>query len=76
MNRVIERKVEDTTWDYQGEFTKTYTHGFHSYPAMMIPQVARRVILEYSKEKDTLLDPFCGSGSVLVEAKLNKIVRL
>jgi len=72
MNTAIKQKIEDPTWDYQGEFTKAYTHGFHSYPAMMIPQVARRLIVEYSKEGDALLDPFCGSGSVLVEAKLNK----
>jgi hypothetical protein len=72
INRAIKQKFEDSTWDYQREFTKTYTHGFHSYPAMMIPQVARRLIAEYSKQDDTLLDPFCGSGSVLVEAKLNK----
>lgn len=72
MNMPIKQKAEDSTWDYRGEFTKAYTHGFHSYPAMMIPQVARRLILEYSSEGDTLLDPFCGSGSVLVEAKLNR----
>jgi len=72
MSIAIKQKIEDSTWDYRGEFTKAYTHGFHSYPAMMIPQVARRLILEYSKDGDTLLDPFCGSGSVLVEAKLNK----
>ena len=75
MNIAIKQKFEDSTWDYQGEFTKAYTHGFHSYPAMMIPQVAQRLILEYSKEGDTLLDPFCGFGSVLVEAKLNKIIK-
>lgn len=61
---------EDSSWDYRGEPTKTYTQGFHSYPAMMIPQVAHRLIEEYSKEGDVLLDPFCGSGSVLVEARL------
>lgn len=71
-NKVMKQKIEDSSWDYRGEFTKTYTHGFHSYPAMMIPQVARRLIIEYSNEGDTLLDPFCGSGSVLVEAKVNK----
>jgi len=65
-------RVEDSTWDYRGESTKSYTQGFHSYPAMMIPQVARRLIEEYSKGGDILLDPFCGSGSVLVEAKLTK----
>ena len=63
-------QVEDQTWDYRGEFTKSYTHGLHSYPAMMIPQIARRLIEQHSKECDTILDPFCGSGSVLVEANL------
>ncbi len=62
-------REEDPSWDYRGEPTKRYTHGLHSYPAMMmIPQVASRLIHKYSKEGDTLLDPFCGSGSVLVEA--------
>jgi len=65
-------RVEDHSWDYQGEATKRYTHGFHSYPAMMIPQVASRLITQYSEEGDTLLDPFCGSGSVLVEAEITK----
>jgi len=63
-------REEDNSWDYRGEFTKHLTHGFHSYPAMMIPQVARRLIENYSKPGDTVLDPFCGSGSVLVEAKV------
>jgi hypothetical protein len=65
-------RVEDYSWDYRGESTKSYTQGFHSYPAMMIPQVAHRLIEEYSQEGDVLLDPFCGSGSVLVEAKITK----
>lgn len=63
-------RIKDPSWDYQGEATKRHTHGFHSYPAMMIPQVASRLVTQYSKEGDTLLDPFCGSGSVLVEAKV------
>jgi len=63
-------RVEDLSWDYRGESTKSYTQGFHTYPAMMIPQVAHRLIEKYSKEGDVLLDPFCGSGSVLVEARI------
>lgn len=62
----------DPSWDYRGESTKSYTHGLHSYPAMMIPQVACRLIEKYSREGDILLDPFCGSGSVLVEARVAK----
>ena len=57
-------------WDFKGENTKEYTHGFHTYPAMMIPQVARRLIGMYGENANILLDPFCGSGTSLVEASL------
>ncbi|MCC6943892.1 MAG: hypothetical protein IT335_04895 [Thermomicrobiales bacterium] len=60
----------DDSWDYAGEFTKRLTHGIHTYPAMMIPQVAARLIDRFTNEGDVVLDPFCGSGSVLVEARV------
>ena len=63
------RKI-DYSWDYRGEKTKSYTHGIHIYPAMFIPQVARRLLETYSKNGDTICDIFCGSGSALVESKL------
>jgi len=60
----------DYSWDYRGEKTKTYTHGIHTYPAMFIPQVAKRLLEAYGKEGDTICDIFCGSGTALVESKL------
>ena len=68
-NEKYVRKI-DYSWDYRGEKTKSYTHGIHTYPAMFIPQVGRRLIETYSKEGDTICDIFCGSGSALVESKL------
>ena len=68
-NEKYVRKV-DYSWDYRGENTKSYTHGIHPYPAMFIPQVARRLLENYSKAGDTVLDIFCGSGTALVESKL------
>jgi len=63
------RKI-DYSWDYRGEKTKSHTHGIHTYPAMFIPQVGRRLLERYSKEGDTICDIFCGSGSSLVESRL------
>ncbi|MBI5194157.1 MAG: transcriptional repressor LexA [Nitrospirae bacterium] len=60
----------DYSWDYKGENTKQYTHGIHTYPAMFIPQVARRLLETYSQKGDTICDIFCGSGTALVESKL------
>ncbi len=45
-----------------------FTHGFHSYPARMHPAVARGVLGAYATPGDRVLDPFCGSGTVLVES--------
>lgn len=57
-------------WDFKSYQTKTYTHGFHTYPAMFIPQVARKLIEIFSSQGDTVCDIFCGSGTTLVESSL------
>lgn len=67
----MEKEQENfTSWDFKGEDTKEYTHNIHTYPAMMIPQIARRLIYLYGKNAKTILDCFCGSGTSLVEASL------
>lgn len=57
-------------WDFKSENTKTYTHGFHSYPAMMIPQIAKKLIKDFGENATSLFDPYCGTGTSLVEANL------
>ncbi|MBA7662884.1 hypothetical protein ES703_70917 [subsurface metagenome] len=66
---------KEKSWDFKGENTKEYTHGFHTYPAMMIPQIARKLIKMYGKNAKVLLDPFCGSGTSIVEASLTPHIR-
>lgn len=63
----------DASWDFRGENTKYATHGIFRYPAMMVAPVVRRLIDDYGPAdgKGRLLDPFCGSGSALVEAMLH-----
>lgn len=48
------------------------THCIHPYPSKLIPQIARFLIQRYAQEGDTILDPFCGSGTGLLEAALLK----
>ena len=67
-----EIKFVDNSWDYKDDDTKISNHGFHTYPAMMIPQVTRRLIETYGKKAKVLLDPFMGSGTALLEAKLHE----
>jgi len=46
------------------------THNIHPYPAKFIPQIPSCFIETYSKKNDVVLDPFCGSGSTLLEATI------
>ncbi|MFI5308780.1 MAG: DNA methyltransferase [Polyangiales bacterium] len=57
-------------WGAAGEGADDLTHGFHTYPARMPPGLARALIAAFSRPGDRVLDPFCGSGTVLVEAML------
>lgn len=68
--RAITLKYRDETWDLPEADTKEYTHCFHTYPAMMIPQIARKLLKRYGMEGRWLLDPYCGTGTSLVEASL------
>lgn len=46
-------------------------HSFHRYFGKFIPAIPEFAIKEFTKPGDTILDAFCGSGTSLVEAKLN-----
>jgi DNA modification methylase len=48
------------------------THGFHKYPAKFFPELPRWAILKYSAPEEVVLDPMAGSGTVNVEALLNR----
>ena len=60
-------------WDFKEANTKQASHGFHSYPAMLVPQIATELLSEYGKKTSLLFDPFCGTGTTLVEANLKGI---
>jgi DNA modification methylase len=67
------KKYFDDSWDFRDSDTKIFTHCFHSYPAMMIPQIAGRLLDKYGKKASLLFDPYCGLGTSLVEANLRGI---
>ena len=70
---ITEKRYIDKSWDFKEANTKTLTHCFHSYPAMMIPQVAARLIERYGESANLLFDPYCGTGTSLVEANIRNI---
>lgn len=63
----VKQAVRSRRLSYLGD-VKRYTHYVFRYPAKFHPPVVRKLIEEYSRAGDTILDPFCGSGTGLVEA--------
>lgn len=49
-----------------------YSHFIHAYPAKLLQQIPYLFLNTsiFSKEGDTILDPFCGTGTVLLEASI------
>ena len=68
-------RTTDNYWSFRTADTKQFTHCYHAYPAMMIPQVARTLIEKFSPKGGCklLFDPYMGSGTSLVEASLKGI---
>ena len=50
--------------------TDELTHGFHSYPGRMHPHLAASLLREALPSRSRVIDPFCGGGTVLLEAML------
>lgn len=64
-------ELESTTVYSFPERGNWATHALNAkYRGNFAPQIARNMILRYSKQGETVLDPFCGSGTTLIEAKL------
>lgn len=72
---VLDFVAEDARhdWTFRTALTREHVHCYHDYPARMIPQIAARLIHEFGEDAHTLFDPYCGSGTSLVEAVVHGI---
>jgi DNA modification methylase len=62
---------DSKTLDFAGHETQHSTHGIHPYVAAINPPLAAYLIDHYVPKGESVLDPFCGGGGILVEALLN-----
>lgn len=61
--------LQKKDWTFRNAYTQDGPHGIHPYPAKFIPQIPRELIADLHPGDDSaILDPFCGSGTTLVEA--------
>jgi len=67
----IEILGNDLTFIGVREFERTkHVHRLHPYLGKFIPQLVEVFLRKYFKKGDTILDPFSGSGTTLVEANV------
>lgn len=69
----------DDSWSFADKTLKDtsyITHNYYTYPAKFIPQLAQRLIKEYSKKQDIVIDPFMGSGTTVLEAILQERIAI
>ena len=60
-----------SVWDFGRGGNANYSvHAIGEYPSKIRPIVFRIIVERFTHKGDVILDPFCGSGTLAVEAKL------
>ena len=63
-------EVLKPSWDYEDAYTHHLTHNLHRYSSKFIPQIPARAISLLTEPGDLVVDPYCGSGTTLLESAL------
>jgi len=66
-------KTDSDYWSFRCNARREHGHGLLQYPAMMVPKVARTVLMQacaVHPEIERVGDPYAGSGTVLTESML------
>jgi SAM-dependent methyltransferase len=71
MDEIILNNVKELDWDCAQENTQYLTHSIHRYSGKFIPQIAKNAIELLTEPGDIVLDPYCGSGTTLLECALS-----
>lgn len=73
-HHIFNERYIDRSWSFADKTQKDtayITHSYYTYPAKFIPQLASKLIHLYSEPFETIIDPFMGSGTTMVESLVN-----
>lgn len=67
----LENALRIIDWDFPNSDSSGSINSIHPYPAKFISEIPEKLIEIIGMPKDTwILDPFCGSGTTLVESQI------
>lgn len=70
MDDALVGALHSTDWDFPHSTTEHDAHNIHPFPAKFIGEIPRKILSMFSVAAGTVvLDPFCGSGTTLLEAQ-------
>lgn len=67
------KNLGDEYWSFKAAYKRDHSHSYFRYPAMMVPQMIRKILDELCILDPTIQhihDPFVGSGTTLTESIL------
>lgn len=70
MSNLLQSQVNKIDWECVDSDTQYLTHSIHRYSGKFIPQIAKQAIQLLTNDGDLILDPYCGSGTTLLESAL------
>ena len=62
-------RLGELDWDYAGDISQSSFSALHFHPGRFISQIPAALIGRLSRQGGTILDPYCGSGTTLLEAQ-------
>ena len=66
----LSERLASVDWDFPDRVAHSGIEGIHPYPAKFIAELPRALLSRLSVPSETaVLDPFCGSGTTLVECQ-------
>jgi DNA modification methylase len=66
-------KYSDNFWNFKGKSKAKNNNVFFNYPAMMVPAMQAKlidIILNFQTNVKSVLDPFVGSGTTMIESMM------
>lgn len=76
INDIKSKEGNKEYWDFKGNDNRDHVHSMLKYPAVMVPNMQGEIfdiLLKNDKDIKNVLDPFMGSGTILVEGMIRHL---